>query len=383
VKRSPDDLLRPWFERVLEDIGPPAPLDLLDAHTHIGRNDPDGFKQEPHELQARLEAAGARGVVFPMHEPDGYGDANDEVLAVAAASDGRIMAFCRVDPADGAVGEARRALDAGARGIKLHPRAEGFTLSHPGVEPLIALAHERRVPVLIHAGRGIPALGRDTLRLSSAYPGARLILAHAAISDLAWLWHELPAHPNVFIDTSWWNPSDLLALFALCPPGSILFASDSPYGTPLQGAVIGLRCALQAGLDREALRGIAGAQMAQLLDGGDPLDLGPAPGPAAGAAAAGADPLVARAADYLVAALNRRVTGDDGDEPVALARLSAAVGDDAPQARLFASMLALIDRCEALRAEPEEERLRFADLHVLAAALAVARTPDVPVPDLD
>ena len=29
---------------------------------------------------------------------------------------------------------------------------------------IVALAHERRVPVLIHAGRGIPALGQDTVR---------------------------------------------------------------------------------------------------------------------------------------------------------------------------------------------------------------------------
>ena len=199
------------------------------------------------------------------------------------------------------------------------------------------------MPVLVHAGRGIPALGRDTLRLSGAYPGARLILAHAAISDLAWLWRELPEHPNVFIDTSWWLASDLLALFSLCPPGSILFASDSPYGTPLQGAVIALRCALQAGLGPDAVRAVAGAQMARLLDGAEPLDLGPAPGPQAGAAAAGADPLLARVSDYLVAALNRRVAEADGDEPVALARLSAAVGDDAPQA-------------DAVRVDPRADR---------------------------
>ena len=39
-------------------------------------------------------------------------------------------------------------------------------MGEPAVAELVALAHERRVPVLIHAGRGIPALGQNTVRLA-------------------------------------------------------------------------------------------------------------------------------------------------------------------------------------------------------------------------
>src|SRR5918999_1227179 len=132
-----DTLLRPYLDRLAEDVGG---LALYDAHTHVGANDPDGFTQTPEQLLRALGAAGARA-------------------------------------------EATRALDAGARGIKLHPRAERFGLDEPGVRDVVALAHERRVPVLIHAGRGIPALGRHTVALSGEFPGAKLILAHGAISD--------------------------------------------------------------------------------------------------------------------------------------------------------------------------------------------------------
>jgi predicted TIM-barrel fold metal-dependent hydrolase len=371
--KAADHLLEPWLASLREEVGG---FDLFDAHTHIGANDPDGFKQTPAELIARLDAAGARGVVFPMHEPAGYAEANDAVLHAVAESAGKLAAFCRVDPHRDAAEEARRALDAGARGIKLHPRAERFALSQPAIRELVALAHERRVPILVHAGRGIPALGRDTLQLAEDFPDARLILAHAAISDLAWIWRVLPEHPNVFIDTSWWNATDLLALFSLVPPGQILFASDSPYGSVVQGAICTLRCALHAGLDAEQVRAVAGGQLLRLLDGEPPLDLGPAPGPPAG----GVDVLLERVADNLVSALARRVIGDDGDEPVALARLGCAVGHDADQADVCASILALIDRSEAHRAVPE--RFAFSDLHVLACALAVARTPSVPLPDL-
>src|SRR5687768_13981859 len=125
-----DEVLSPWLERLRADAGG---IELFDAHTHIGHNDPDGFRQAPEQLLEGLAAADARGVVFPMHEPNGYAAANDAAIAAAEASGGRLVSFCRVDPAAGAAAEARRALDAGARGIKLHPRAEGFTMSHPGV----------------------------------------------------------------------------------------------------------------------------------------------------------------------------------------------------------------------------------------------------------
>ena len=88
----------------------------------------------------------------------------------------------------------------------------------------------------------------------------RLILAHAGISDLAWIWREAPDHPNLFFDTSWWSPSDVQALFALVPPGQILMASDAPYGSPAWAAVMAARNALQVGLDAEQTRGVRGAR---------------------------------------------------------------------------------------------------------------------------
>src|SRR6185437_11809058 len=106
----------------------------------------------------------------------------------AAGSGGRLTAFCRVDPkVDGAVDEARRCLEAGARGIKLHPRSDSFQLPHPVVSDLVALADEVGVPVLFHAGRGIPALGAEVNRLAHKHRNARIILAHAGISDLGLL----------------------------------------------------------------------------------------------------------------------------------------------------------------------------------------------------
>jgi len=378
VPASSDRLLLPWFDRLRADL---PGLDLLDVHTHIGANDPDGFKQSAAELLERLLAAGARAVVFPMHEPGGYREANDHVVAAAASSGGRLTAFCRVDPRTGpaAAAEAARALDAGARGIKLHPRAEAFALDAPAARELAALADERLAPILIHAGRGIPALGRHTLALAEAFPRARFILAHAAISDLAWLWRELPAHPNVLIDTSWWSPADLLAVFAYVPPGQVLFASDAPYGSIVQASVLVLRCALQAGLTLEQVLEVAGGQAERVLAGAPLRDLGPAPGVVAERFVV--DPLLERVASYLTTAVGRIVIAGDSSESVALARLSCAVGEDSPLAGVCGQVLELLDRYEAWVADPGE-KLRFSELAPLTTALALARTPAVGLPDL-
>jgi predicted TIM-barrel fold metal-dependent hydrolase len=365
----------PWLERIVQDTGP---LDLYDAHTHIGSNDPDGYKQTPAELIEALGAAVARAVVFPMHEPDGYAAANDAVLAAAAVQPERLVAFCRVSPHDGALSEARRALDAGARGIKLHPRAERFGMDEPAVAELVALAHERRVPVLIHAGRGIPALGQNTVRLAERYPDATLILAHAGISDLAWLWRVLPAHANVLIDSAWWNPVDLVALFALAPPASVVYASDSPYGRPAASAVWALRCALQAGCRPEQLRGIAGGTIARVLDGAAPEDLGPPPGPPPEPL----DLLLERVVTNLSGAFAQLAVRADPAELLGLARLACAVGADGPRAEVHAAVLESLDRFDDALAPPPPG-LRFPEAtRYMVHALCIARTPDVPLPEL-
>jgi predicted TIM-barrel fold metal-dependent hydrolase len=372
-----DDLILPWLLRLREEL---PGLELIDVHTHIGQDDPDGYRCTPEQLIEGLELAGARGVVFPMHEPKGYAAANDRVLAAAAESSGRLVAFARVDPRADPAAEAQRCLDRGARGLKLHPRAEGFTLDHPGVWKVMAVADERGVPVICHAGRGIPALGRHALELCARYPRARLILAHAGICDLAWIWRAAEDHPNLMFDTAWWAPSDLVALFALVPPGQVLFGSDAPYGTPALMATLTLRYALQAGLSAEQVHAVAGGQVERLIAGEEQLDLGPAPGPRS----VGHDPVLDRVYTFLVMAVGRMLTGTGADEALALAVLAAEVGDDAPQAAVCRSILALLEERREL-AERSSTRLdgrpiSVPGIHLVVLAAALTRTPDVPLP---
>ncbi|HVF76720.1 MAG TPA: amidohydrolase family protein [Solirubrobacteraceae bacterium] len=368
-----DEILRPWFDALMDEAGRPA---LFDTHTHFGQHDPDGFRQTLEELMASLACVNARGLVFPMHEPDGYSTANDAALEAAAASDGRLRALCRVQPRDaGALEEARRCLEGGAVGIKLHPRAEAFGMDEPVVRDLMALAHERHAIVLMHAGRGIEALGTNTIEYSKQFPDAQLILAHCAISDLAWLVRELPAHPNVYIDTSWWHPADILAVLCLAPPGQVLWASDSPYGQPLPGVINTLCCALEAGLTHEQIAGVFGGQIERLVSRQQPLQLGPAPGPPGPL-----DLLLERVVAHLSTAMGRAFAGTSLTESLGLARLAAGVGDDHPHSDVFAAILWLLDLFEEHLAPPPPGRAFPPAGRFIVAALVLARTPSAALP---
>jgi uncharacterized protein len=360
------------FNQVVLDEVPG--LELFDAHTHLGQNDPDGMKQRPEELLTGLELAQARGAfVFPMHEPDGYRSANDMVLEAARNSAGALVPFCRVNPHDAPVAEAQRGLDAGARGIKLHPRAEQFTLDHPAVAELAAIANERRVPILIHAGRGIPALGVHAVELASRFPDARLILAHAGICDLSWIWQAAPHHPNLLFDTAWWMPTDLITLFSLVPPGQIVFASDAPYGTTLMSASFQLRLALQAGLSNDQIRSLASRQALRLAAGERLVPVGPAVGERDQAPHV----LLDRLAQFVLLAAIQLFRGSDAAEMLALARLACDIPSDIDDAPVFAAVLDLLDlHTRISAADPADRRPRA----LLILAATVARTPDVPLP---
>jgi uncharacterized protein len=352
-------------------------VEWFDAHTHIGHNDPDGRKATADEILGGLDQAGVqRAMVFAMHEPDGYSAANDAVLAAAAASGGRLVPLARIAPNDpGAVAEAERCLAAGAAGFKLHPRSDTFGLPHPVVDEVVALAHEQRAPVLFHAGRGIPHLGEAVVELARRYHGARLILAHAGISDLGWIAEDATELDNLFFDTAWWNVADQLHLYATIPPGRILFASDMPYGPGIFAAFCFLRVARAVGHGREALRSIAGGQLARIVAGEDPADVGPAPGVhAVGERVIEAE----RVVSYCSVTLQLAFRGFDPAEPISLARLACQTRRDGDVGALLRYVDALLDIAqENGRARPD---VPFAVMPATLLAMVIAGTPEVGTP---
>jgi hypothetical protein len=247
----------------------PAAAVVVDAHTHLGR-DEDGQSLELRALIEFLDqiATTARACTFPLHDPErrpGYRVPNDRVLRWAQESEGRLYPYCRLDPADDPVSEAERCLALGARGIKLHPRAQAFGFGNAAAESIWKVADEAKVPILIHAGRGMSRM--DPLAdLALRYPDVVLVLAHTALADQGMFASRLADHPNVFYDTATFSVFDQIELFARVPVERIVFASDVPYGRPFGALHAALRIAAYAGLDEGERRALVGGTMSDILD---------------------------------------------------------------------------------------------------------------------
>jgi hypothetical protein len=135
-------------------------------------------------------------------------------------------------------------------------------------------------------------------------------------------------------------------------------------------AVQGLRCAIQAGLTPEQVRGTAGAQLARIVAGEPLLELGPAP-----LQPKPLDPTLDRVTAALCATIGRVFARADASETLALARLACAVADDDPVAPVCADVMSLLDRYETEMAPPPPWQAFPESIRYLVGAVYVARTP--------
>ncbi|HEY7196409.1 MAG TPA: amidohydrolase family protein [Gaiellaceae bacterium] len=259
----------------------PAGAELFDAHVHLG-TDIDGFVAPLDELVGFLRGWGMSGAfAFCLDEPDrhpAFSAANDRTLAGAETSGGLLVPFVRLDLSEDPIAEAERCLDKGARGIKLHPRAQGFLLTDDRLDPVFRLAAERRVPILIHGGRGLPPIADALGRLAEAHPEARLIIAHLGIADLAALCGAFSGRAGIFFDTSVWSPIDLLDAFSRIPPEQLVYASDYPYGQQPNSLANTIQAARRVGFSDDQLRDLLGRTAMRIRDGEPPVEPTKAPG---------------------------------------------------------------------------------------------------------
>ena len=247
----------------------PADAFLFDVHTHLG-HDIDSMNGYYEELTKGLNRYGfSHAFTFCMDEHDrvpAFTVPNDRTLAHADRAGGKLIPFVRLDLTERPVEEARRCLDLGAKGIKLHPRAQAFALDDERLPPIFELAVERGAPILIHGGRGLPPIAEHLELLVRRYEGVRLIIAHAGIADMAGLAGRLGGLPGVYFDTSVWSAVDLFDLFRQVAPEQVVYASDYPYGRQPNSLLMAIRSAKAAGFDESQLRGMLGENARRIVE---------------------------------------------------------------------------------------------------------------------
>lgn len=272
---------------------------IIDAHTHIlpeeiiaqrevyrtreawfGRlyADPRQRLANAEELIAALDEAGvAQAVAFGF----AFRDAalcrlcNDYALAAAQRHPARLIPLAVVNPASqGAVSEARRCLEAGARGVgELMPDGQGFALDET-LDDLMALLRAWEAPLLLHvnepvghdyAGKGAQG-PTQAYALAQRYAQNDIVLAHwggglpfyelmpEVRQALTRVYYDTAASPYLYEDA-------IFRHVAAWAAPKIVFGSDYPLLTPRRC----LRRIRRTGLAPEVEAQVLGGNLARLL----------------------------------------------------------------------------------------------------------------------
>ena len=134
-----------------------------------------------------------------------------------------------------------RAVDAGARMVKVHVQVGAFDPRDPLLRDAWGLLAETGVPAVVHCGDG-PIPGDHTglgifTEVLEAHPGLRIVLAHAGMPDFRGALELLERFPGVVLDTTMVGtafseriaplPKDWPARLAEFP-GRIVLGTDFP-----------------------------------------------------------------------------------------------------------------------------------------------------------
>jgi uncharacterized protein len=173
---------------------------------------------------------------------------NDEMLEAAARHPDVFIPFVWIDVTRERAGadEARRLIDAGARGFKFHPPTGGYYANDKRMYDLYEVIAAARLPALFHTGQ--TAVGQG----SGAGGGVRLKYGNPIyLDDVAVDFPDMPiimAHPSfpwqeealaiaqhkrqVYIDLSGWSPKyfppQLVHYANTLLKNKVLFGSDHP-----------------------------------------------------------------------------------------------------------------------------------------------------------
>jgi len=211
-----------------EPLGIP---DVIDVHGHLGSGwsftvpalGPDG-------LVATMDRLGVRTVLC-SHVSCMHGDVHmgNRLLAQAMrAHPGRIAGYVVLWPGsrEEVAGEVRRRLDEGFTGVKLHD-ANGFDYTDDAYAPALAVAHERRLPVLLHTWGDL----NQYEAVFQQYRNCPILLGHAGCTNVEQYVDFARRYAQVYLELAYSGCRCGLAAHFVreVGPQRVLWGSDAPW----------------------------------------------------------------------------------------------------------------------------------------------------------
>jgi uncharacterized protein len=200
---------------------------IFDSHMHLGSLGAQyGVSLDAAGLVSSMRENGIDGGLLFAPE----NEAVREVVESVAGVHGLVWANPRTP---GFLAEARAYLaHPGFVGIKLHPIRDGFHPNDIAVHPLMELALELDVPVLIHSGHPIFSLPWIIEELTVNFPGAKVILGHMGHGNVVYINSSIEIarrNANIFLETSGMPmPTKIRDAIDVLGPTRVLYGSDMP-----------------------------------------------------------------------------------------------------------------------------------------------------------
>jgi predicted TIM-barrel fold metal-dependent hydrolase len=139
----------------------------------------------------------------------------------------------------------RSDVEAGAKGMKLHPILQRENLTSKGSHEAVEAFAPHALPILIHTGichyyldetdklhRETPEYGnvQDAIKLARSFPKVNFIFGHAGFLQWQELRQVMGTLKNVWLDSTFKSPNGVKDLIQTAGAEKVLFGSDWPWG---------------------------------------------------------------------------------------------------------------------------------------------------------
>jgi len=262
---------------------------IIDSHTHLLEPDSVFSAHMDGSVETLLRAMDAaqidRAVTFVVTPYD----SNEFVADVCRRHPDRLIAYMGIDPnvcIDGdAAAHVEELLELHPfKGVKVHPRHQGFSINDERHRPLFVAIADRGLPVLIDCV-SMPSKAplADNLpfeidRLVRHVPNLKVVMAHMGGHRVLDGYAVALQHPHVYLDLSWllylYRGSSVeqdarFAVKRLAPKRQLLFGSDHPSmgNQPIEVTKDEwLAIFAELELEQEDIDAIMGGTIAELLE---------------------------------------------------------------------------------------------------------------------